>query len=237
MTLHIPAAFEKRLRIRPAGTTSKNCGAEALSTFRPRNATSFHLHEKCPPWRRTLGIFCFWSLLHHVLESSRANLCHLSPMQRKKIVKLPWNHLTRPRRKKAEWCFVMSFSLFRWDVPLQHSWALAAVTLLTLAHACWEHSAQCTAICHRHKLQASLAAWMSKKGNLSSWYRRTKHWTTGIPYVTRPFHRFLLTKFTIRLKTTALVTPMTSTPRTMPRSEEITFPTKGWGKVHSYYLR
>ena len=98
MTLHIPAAFEKRLRIRPAGTTSKNCGAEALSTFRPRNATSFHLHEKCPPWRRTLGIFCFWSLLHHVLESSRANLCHLSPMQRKKIVKLPWNHQSTKSR-------------------------------------------------------------------------------------------------------------------------------------------
>lgn len=89
-------------------------------------------------------------------------------------IKTPWHG--HGGRKQSD--VVMSFSL-RWDVPLQHSWALAAVTLLTLA--CWEHSAQCTAICHRHKLQASLAAWTSKKGNLSSWYRRTKHWTTGTP--------------------------------------------------------
>lgn len=165
---------------------------------------------------------------------------HAAKENRKTTMKSPIHKIKTPWHghggRKSD--VVMSFSLFRWDVPLQHSWALAAVTLLTLAHACWEHSAQCTAICHRHKLQASLAAWMSKKGNLSSWYRRKNHWTTGIPYVTRPFHRFLLTKFTIRLKTTALVTPMTSTPRTMPRSEEITFPAKGWGKkVHSYYLR
>lgn len=169
-------------------------------------------------------------------------------MQRKKIVKHSKTTMKSPIHKiKTPWHghggrkqsdVVMSFWLFRWDVPLQHSWALAAVTLLHMHVENTVRNALQYAIVtsYKHPLLHGLQRKVISHHDIVE--KNTEQ--RGF-HVTRPFHRFLLTKFTIRLKTTALVTPMTSTPRTMPRSEEITFPAKGWGKkvhyVHSYYLR